>query len=614
MPLENLQAMSADLNMNEEQLRQLAVASGRTYDQMNALDPDSFLELVETFTPRQPRPPPQPMEQNHEEQQQPPEAEVQPAQAPPAQIQPQQFGDVSREISSGIKDLHVGLQSLSDHFKTVSLKERVPTFDGSGGSVKFHAWLKAMTRTRTMNSLNDGAMKELATLTTRGTCSDYLLRVLETSKFLTWDTLVRQLKERYSNSCDSLLARQALANLRQGNNESIQSFAERIMSGADEAYTRDQMKSSIVLDNVLRVFIKGIKDVHIARTMIRKKPRHLEEALKLALEMQRNNITFEITRGTSIDTQETRDIQPMDVSQITSKPREEQEMEEDGFQDALWDQVEQLADRQDHTLRAVGTLVDQQEHTQQTMGAFADRQDHTLNAMGAFADRQDHTLNAIGALCEKFDSFRETEIDDISEESEEQSEESEEESQDEEEPLCAFIEKGTGAAGSPTNRRFHRGEPFRKGFRKNQGTGYDKTRPRYDKTDSSGKRKTFHADKSGDRKPSDAFSRFRKRFQGAPRQERSSFGKTSTERYPRWGNRQEHRTHPTQASGNRFQKTGEAQTGHGNPLKWDPVTGQPICARCGLPGHTRKECRVKLATTSSAKGPRKSFDRKFQKN
>ena len=608
MVWENLRAMTANLNMNEQQLQQLAVASGQTYEQMNTLDPDTFLELVETFSP--PRQPPAqqpaqqpPMDVDPAEHQQPQEAaaRVQPNQVPPAQAQPQQLEEVSREISSGIKDLHVGLQSLSDHFKTVSLKERVPTFDGSGGSVKFHAWLKAMIRTRTMNSLTDGAMKELATLTTKGTCSDYLLRVLGTSKFLTWDLLVKQMKERYSNSCDSLLARQALANLRQGNNESIQSFAERIMTGADEAYTRDQMKGTIVLDNILRVFIKGIKDVHIARTLIRKKPRHLEEALRLALEMQRNNITFEITRGTNIDTQETRDIQPMDISQITSQPREEeQEMEVEGFQEALWDQVEQLADRQDHTLRAVGTLVNQQEHTQQTMGAFA--------------DRQDHTLNAIGALYEKFDSFREQEVDNTSEESGEQSEVSEEESPEEDEQFCAFIEKGAGTAGQSTNRRFQRGDTSRKGFRRNQGIGYEKTGPRYDKTDSPGRGKNFHTDKSRDRKPSDTFSRFRKRFQGTPRQERSSFGKTTTERYPRWGNRQEHRNHPTKPNGGRFQKPGENQGGYGNPLKWDPVTGQPICARCGLPGHTRKECKVKLASTSPAKGPRRSFDRKFQKN
>ena len=64
MTLENLRAMTANLNMNEQQLQQLAIASGQTYEQMNTLDPDTFLELVETYSP--PRHPPQPMEQNHD--------------------------------------------------------------------------------------------------------------------------------------------------------------------------------------------------------------------------------------------------------------------------------------------------------------------------------------------------------------------------------------------------------------------------------------------------------------------------------------------------------------------------------------------------------------------
>ena len=92
MVLENLRAMSANLNMNEQQLQQLAVASGQTYEQMNTLDPDTFLELVEAFSP--PRQPPAqqpaqqpPMDVDPAEHQQPQEAaaRVQPNQVPPAQ-------------------------------------------------------------------------------------------------------------------------------------------------------------------------------------------------------------------------------------------------------------------------------------------------------------------------------------------------------------------------------------------------------------------------------------------------------------------------------------------------------------------------------------------------
>ena len=315
------------------------------------------------------------------------------------------------------------------------------------------------------------------------------------------------------------------------------------MSGADEAYNRDQLKNSVVLQDILRVFIKGIKDAHIARTLIRKRPRNLDEALKLALEMQRNNIAFDITRGTHVEVvQDTRDIEPMDVSRIAATQKEEGEVEEDeGFQDALWDQVEQLA------------------------------------------DKQDHTIQAISALCERFESWREPDTDTTSEDSEEYSDESEDEYQGEEH-TCAFIERGSGASNMQNNKALQRSDKFRRGMR------YNKNRI----TDSKEKgRKLFQA-RYGDRRPQN----LQKDTQDFSVKGRNPVTKIPTRKYPQWGSRPEYGGQPSKYYGYRYQKwdkNGGVQKGYGKPLRWDSVTGKPICARCSLPGHTRKECKVRLA-------------------
>lgn len=226
-------------------------------------------------------------------------------------------GEVWRDVARCLGDLRSGVEGMHDHFKTAALKDRIPTFDGSGGSTNFNVWLKAMIRTRTLNGLSDEAMKELATLTTKGTCSDFLFRLLDGSHIITWDLLETQLKERYSNSCDTLLARQSLNNVQQEAHESIQAFAEKIMSAAGEAYSKEELRNSVVLQDVLRVFIKGIEDPDIARKLIQKRPKNLDDALREALNMKRNNLAFDITRGTHLVTeQDDHQSEPMDVSQI----------------------------------------------------------------------------------------------------------------------------------------------------------------------------------------------------------------------------------------------------------------------------------------------------------
>ena len=77
--------------------------------------------------------------------------------------------------------------------------------------------------------------------------------------------LVTALKARFSDSADVQLAMQRLKRAKQGANESVQSYEERIIDLAEEAFNTLDLSSPLIQVQLKDIFLDGIKDDVIAR-------------------------------------------------------------------------------------------------------------------------------------------------------------------------------------------------------------------------------------------------------------------------------------------------------------------------------------------------------------
>ena len=104
----------------------------------------------------------------------------------------------------------------------------------------------------------------------------------------------KKLKERYSDLTDSFFAKERCRTLKQNKGETVQNYAERLLTAATEAY--DEIQNPDVQKTLVEIFQKGVVEDHLARKMIRKQFENLDAAVTFATEEQRANKTFDMCR------------------------------------------------------------------------------------------------------------------------------------------------------------------------------------------------------------------------------------------------------------------------------------------------------------------------------
>ena len=271
---ERLEALAAAAKITREQINRLSTVSNIPVETLSNYDQKTFIQLCHKHTDR------------------------------PVVGQPGGGGATSfsttgqTELSAGLTAIQVGLTSLAENMEARNIKDKIPIFDGtSKGPDKFHQWSKEIDRQKSIHNLSDSALRKLVSCTVTGSASDYLGRLLTKNPNHTWTELKEFLKDRYANLCSSIVSRSSLQSIKQGPKESVQSLAERIFAASEISYTKEELESPIVTKELLNVFIKALKDDHVARRLIRRPPKSLDTALEIAIQAEIDNYTFDVTRG-----------------------------------------------------------------------------------------------------------------------------------------------------------------------------------------------------------------------------------------------------------------------------------------------------------------------------
>ena len=166
---------------------------------------------------------------------------------------------IIEDLSTCLATVRQSLDKISEHLVAENIKDKVPCFSGSEGSRGFDHWLKEIENQQAIHMLSDSATCKLVSRTLSGCATDFLVRLLKLNPDIQWNDLKQKLKERYSNLCSNIIAKQSLHAIKQKPSESIQGLAERIFTASESSFTPTERYEPIVIQELINVFIKALK-------------------------------------------------------------------------------------------------------------------------------------------------------------------------------------------------------------------------------------------------------------------------------------------------------------------------------------------------------------------
>ena len=124
--------------------------------------------------------------------------------------------------------------ALSSVVQAHSVSTNVPTYDGTPS--KFKDWVKALGKYGVLTGCDDEKLKLLALQTSQGALSDFIHRWISTHQQKSWKDLKTELQTWFSEVEDRSYALSLLRQVKQKRDESVQIYAERLISLAEDAY------------------------------------------------------------------------------------------------------------------------------------------------------------------------------------------------------------------------------------------------------------------------------------------------------------------------------------------------------------------------------------------
>lgn len=204
------------------------------------------------------------------------------------------------------------IRGVTTEIKALGLAEQVRKFNGEGQK-RFKDWLKDITRVTTAVNADAARVRTLCLQTVTGPAADYLTRYISNNQQATWAQIRQSMAAVYADEADADIALQKLRRLKQSNGESLQNFAERILSLAEDAFVGQNQNNPLIQRELIETLKNGVKADSIARKLIREAPAQFDNAVQIAMTEQQRARSFEVRRG--------REEVPMEVDSVSVENR-----------------------------------------------------------------------------------------------------------------------------------------------------------------------------------------------------------------------------------------------------------------------------------------------------
>ena len=218
-----------------------------------------------------------------------------------------------REVANAFSQLTDQLGHLSTTVANQGISQNIPPFDGK--SKDFYAWVKSIEKFCTLTNVPANNYKLVAYNSSRDTVSSFIARYMNQFPRGTWENLKTELSSRFGEVVDESHAAVLLRKVKQKEGEPIQSYAERLITLAEQAFTNQNRQAETQL---VGYFIDSLYYDHLKMKVLRINPPTLDEAVNCALYDQNLRKRFNLRSGRDYKSLESND-EPMDVSHV--RPR-----------------------------------------------------------------------------------------------------------------------------------------------------------------------------------------------------------------------------------------------------------------------------------------------------
>lgn len=220
------------------------------------------------------------------------------------------MAEVQENVTSLFDNLNVTLNKLSSVLSSQGAAHTIKSFGGN--KREYNEWLKSVEKHAFLSNLDTIAVKKLAFKTATGAVSDFIQRRLNDNADETWSSLKRELSLRFGEITDPQYAFTLLKEVKQSKFQSVQEYAEKLISLASEAYAGTNISNEHLNRQIVGFFIDGLWSDSLKMKLLRDDPTDLGVAIDIAVKEDNLRRRFRLRIGGS-DKQDVRREEPMDV-------------------------------------------------------------------------------------------------------------------------------------------------------------------------------------------------------------------------------------------------------------------------------------------------------------
>ena len=143
-------------------------------------------------------------------------------------------------------------------------------------------WLDELEKCRVFNDLHDNVMGRLAWQRSSGTVAAFIRRRLDETPAPTWVVLRKSLEKEFGRVVDSLQSFTIFTSVRQGRDEDVASYTERVLTLGKNAYGDKWEKDDTVKAQALAVYLEGLRSREIKSRIFRANVTTLANAIEMA--------------------------------------------------------------------------------------------------------------------------------------------------------------------------------------------------------------------------------------------------------------------------------------------------------------------------------------------
>ena len=218
-----------------------------------------------------------------------------------------------QQIAQFFEAIATQVGKISQSIDTQQISAQVPVF--SGNSAEFTTWMKTIDKFIVTENLTDLQVKKIAHRSAKGAVGDFITRWLRDNPAGNWATLRHQLAERFGEINDVHFQMSLLRKIRQGDNENVQIYAQKLLSKAEQALRgQDAQQYSRQL---IGIFLDGLSNDQIRIRVMRENPEQFDNAVQIA--RQEQILQQRLGRIPLADTFTHRFEEPMEIDHVRPK-------------------------------------------------------------------------------------------------------------------------------------------------------------------------------------------------------------------------------------------------------------------------------------------------------